>query len=172
MITEVLFWGELSLIFWTLFYSCDLLERPDPSIPVSNTASGISLTFKPFQIRSLLFILQWAIKFYIICTSNWTSNSKTCFNYFRVKIALIVNFDVGFCFQYNSLHTIQTLVTDFVSIVTWLGPTNKKKRIKMYLIFIYLQMIIDFIYFENFYIGFKQMPIHKKTPIHLMLQKI
>ncbi|KAA0724304.1 Alpha-mannosidase 2C1 [Triplophysa tibetana] len=39
-------------------WHCDLLERPDPSIPVSKTASGISLTFKPFQIRSLLLILQ------------------------------------------------------------------------------------------------------------------
>lgn len=39
-------------------WHCDLLERPDPSIPVSKTASGIFLTFKPFQIRSLLLILQ------------------------------------------------------------------------------------------------------------------
>ncbi|XDV52784.1 hypothetical protein PO909_021447 [Leuciscus waleckii] len=39
-------------------WHCDLLERPDPSIPVSKTTSGISLTFKPFQIRSLLLIIQ------------------------------------------------------------------------------------------------------------------
>lgn len=39
-------------------WHCDLLERPDSSIPVSKTSSGISLTFKPFQIRSLLLIIQ------------------------------------------------------------------------------------------------------------------
>uniref|UniRef100_A0A671NGH4 alpha-mannosidase n=1 Tax=Sinocyclocheilus anshuiensis TaxID=1608454 RepID=A0A671NGH4_9TELE len=39
-------------------YSCDLLERPDSIIPVSKTTSGISLTFKPFQIRSLLLIIK------------------------------------------------------------------------------------------------------------------
>uniref|UniRef100_A0A671ND64 alpha-mannosidase n=1 Tax=Sinocyclocheilus anshuiensis TaxID=1608454 RepID=A0A671ND64_9TELE len=37
---------------------CDLLERPDSIIPVSKTTSGISLTFKPFQIRSLLLIIK------------------------------------------------------------------------------------------------------------------
>uniref|UniRef100_A0A8C2IYN2 Alpha-mannosidase 2C1 n=1 Tax=Cyprinus carpio TaxID=7962 RepID=A0A8C2IYN2_CYPCA len=39
-------------------WHCDLLERPDSSIPMSKTSSGISLTFKPFQIRSLLLIIQ------------------------------------------------------------------------------------------------------------------
>ncbi|KAK9952470.1 hypothetical protein ABG768_018309 [Culter alburnus] len=39
-------------------WHCDLLERPDSSIPVSKTTSGISLTFKPFQIRSVLLIIQ------------------------------------------------------------------------------------------------------------------
>lgn len=39
-------------------WHCDLLERPDLSIPVLKPESGISLTFKPFQIRSLLLILQ------------------------------------------------------------------------------------------------------------------
>ncbi|XP_051739378.1 alpha-mannosidase 2C1 isoform X2 [Ctenopharyngodon idella] len=39
-------------------WHCDLLERPDSSIPVSKTTSGISLMFKPFQIRSLLLIIQ------------------------------------------------------------------------------------------------------------------
>uniref|UniRef100_A0A673NDU5 Alpha-mannosidase 2C1 n=1 Tax=Sinocyclocheilus rhinocerous TaxID=307959 RepID=A0A673NDU5_9TELE len=38
-------------------WHCDLLERPDSIIPVSKTTSGISLTFKPFQIRSLLLII-------------------------------------------------------------------------------------------------------------------
>uniref|UniRef100_A0A673NDW1 Alpha-mannosidase 2C1 n=1 Tax=Sinocyclocheilus rhinocerous TaxID=307959 RepID=A0A673NDW1_9TELE len=39
-------------------WHCDLLERPDSIIPVSKTTSGISLTFKPFQIRSLLLIIK------------------------------------------------------------------------------------------------------------------
>lgn len=39
-------------------WHCDLLECPDFRIPVSETTSGISLTFKPFQIRSLLLIIQ------------------------------------------------------------------------------------------------------------------
>uniref|UniRef100_A0A672KB17 Mannosidase, alpha, class 2C, member 1 n=1 Tax=Sinocyclocheilus grahami TaxID=75366 RepID=A0A672KB17_SINGR len=39
-------------------WHCDLLERPDSSIPVSKTSSGKTLTFKPFQIRSLLLIIQ------------------------------------------------------------------------------------------------------------------
>lgn len=39
-------------------WHCDLLERPDLSIPILKPESGISLTFKPFQIRSLLLILQ------------------------------------------------------------------------------------------------------------------
>ncbi|XP_051548810.1 alpha-mannosidase 2C1 [Myxocyprinus asiaticus] len=39
-------------------WHCDLLERPDPSVPISSAASGISLTFKPFQIKSLLLIIQ------------------------------------------------------------------------------------------------------------------
>ncbi|MBN3307873.1 MA2C1 mannosidase, partial [Amia calva] len=37
---------------------CDLLERPDSSATVPVTASGIPLTFKPFQIISLLLILK------------------------------------------------------------------------------------------------------------------
>ncbi|KAI2648278.1 Alpha-mannosidase 2C1 [Labeo rohita] len=38
-------------------WHCDFLERPVSSIPVTKTTSGISLTFKPFQIRSLLLII-------------------------------------------------------------------------------------------------------------------
>ncbi|MGH0161871.1 UNVERIFIED_CONTAM: hypothetical protein FKN15_041704 [Acipenser sinensis] len=37
---------------------CDLLERPDATRPAPITASGISLTFTPFQIVSLLLILK------------------------------------------------------------------------------------------------------------------
>ncbi|KAK6475249.1 alpha-mannosidase 2C1-like isoform X1 [Huso huso] len=37
---------------------CDLLERPDATHPAPITASGISLTFTPFQIVSLLVILK------------------------------------------------------------------------------------------------------------------
>lgn len=38
-------------------YSCDLLERPDLEQPAHITAEGISLSFTPFQIVSLLLIL-------------------------------------------------------------------------------------------------------------------
>ncbi|XP_028679248.1 alpha-mannosidase 2C1 [Erpetoichthys calabaricus] len=40
-------------------YYCDLLERPDTSHPVASApASEFSLTFRPFQITSLLLVLQ------------------------------------------------------------------------------------------------------------------
>uniref|UniRef100_A0AAZ3P1X6 Alpha-mannosidase n=1 Tax=Oncorhynchus tshawytscha TaxID=74940 RepID=A0AAZ3P1X6_ONCTS len=38
--------------------SCDLLERVDPSRPAPITASGISISFSPFQIVSLLLYLK------------------------------------------------------------------------------------------------------------------
>uniref|UniRef100_A0A673YQR9 alpha-mannosidase n=1 Tax=Salmo trutta TaxID=8032 RepID=A0A673YQR9_SALTR len=38
--------------------SCDLLERVDPSRPAPITASGISISFNPFQIVSLLLYLK------------------------------------------------------------------------------------------------------------------
>lgn len=43
-------------ISWSPF-SCDLLERHDPTQPAHITSEGITLTFNPFQIVSLLLIL-------------------------------------------------------------------------------------------------------------------
>eukprot|EP00066_Takifugu_rubripes_P004327 XP_003967613.1 PREDICTED: alpha-mannosidase 2C1 isoform X1 [Takifugu rubripes] len=54
--------SSLTATLWTTFpvreaWLCDLLERPDLEQPAHITAEGISLSFTPFQIVSLLLIL-------------------------------------------------------------------------------------------------------------------
>lgn len=41
-----------------LFSSCDLLERPDPAGHLTLRDNRLKLTFSPFQVLSLLLVLQ------------------------------------------------------------------------------------------------------------------
>lgn len=41
-----------------LFFSCDLLERRDPAGHLPLRDARLKLTFSPFQVRSLLLVLQ------------------------------------------------------------------------------------------------------------------
>ena len=41
-----------------LFCSCDLLERHDPTGPLLLRDNRLKLTFAPFQVQSLLLVLQ------------------------------------------------------------------------------------------------------------------
>lgn len=41
-----------------LFCSCDLLERRDPTGPLLLRDNRLKLTFAPFQVQSLLLLLQ------------------------------------------------------------------------------------------------------------------
>lgn len=44
---------------WSLlFSSCDFLERRDPAGPLPLRDSRLKLTFSPFQVQSLLLVLQ------------------------------------------------------------------------------------------------------------------
>ena len=53
-------WGVLPL--WgphrLLFCSCDLLERRDPAGPLLLRDNRLKLAFTPFQVQSLLLVLQ------------------------------------------------------------------------------------------------------------------
>uniref|UniRef100_A0A671UPQ0 alpha-mannosidase n=1 Tax=Sparus aurata TaxID=8175 RepID=A0A671UPQ0_SPAAU len=57
--TTLLFLFIQFTAIWHVFFVvfCDLLERHDPTQPAHMTSEGITLTFSPFQIVSLLLIL-------------------------------------------------------------------------------------------------------------------